>query len=293
MRTLLILAALAVSVHDSYGGWGAGGCGPVGSVARVAPPASEWLEDARNPNLVGLYRGGVQVGVYIRSTGKFYDLLPDGTFSKGRKIGPCGCKAGCACDICKGDCNCAERGPCSDDCGCVPITTAAIENFGVYLDKKPAVPVYRINGKEVSREAAMEAIEKGGLVDDSHKRRLTIIGSEDERKKVLADLTGPLAPLASDLLVQAYPPDNFAVHDAGFRSSGHPTIYLQAPDGKVLHRQDDYQDGAEGLAKAIRKADPNYDASKDKDQRKDAAPFGLSWGMIGAIAAVLLAILKR
>jgi len=40
----------------------------------------------------------------------------------------------------------------------------------------------------------------------------------------------------------------------------------------VLHVQRDYSDGAEGLAKAIRKADPNYDPKKDRDLRVDDCP---------------------
>jgi hypothetical protein len=61
--------------------------------------------------------------------------------------------------------------------------------------------------------------------------------------------------------VQDYAPGNWAVKD-GFFTEGKPTIYLQAPNGKVLHRQDDYSDGAAGLATALRKADPNYSPLK-------------------------------
>jgi len=48
------------------------------------------------------------------------------------------------------------------------------------------------------------------------------------------------------------------------------------PDGQgrgiVLRVQRDYSDGAEGLAKAIRKADPSYDPKKDRDLRVDDCP---------------------
>jgi hypothetical protein len=37
----------------------------------------------------------------------------------------------------------------------------------------------------------------------------------------------------------------------------------------VLHRQDDYSDGAAGLATALRKADPNYSPAEDRDARKN------------------------
>ena len=64
------------------------------------------------------------------------------------------------------------------------------------------------------------------------------------------------------------PIDALGGHAAGFVTTGKPTIYVQAPDGKVLHRQDDYQGGAPELAEAIRRIDPNYDPKKDFDLRK-------------------------
>ena len=68
--------------------------------------------------------------------------------------------------------------------------------------------------------------------------------------------------------MQDYAPNNWAVKD-GFFTEGKPTIYLQAPNGKVLHRQDDYSDGASVLATALRKADPNYSPTEDRDARKN------------------------
>jgi len=48
------------------------------------------------------------------------------------------------------------------------------------------------------------------------------------------------------------------------------------PDGQgrgiVLHVQRDYSDGAEELAKAIRKADPSCDPKKDRDMCVDDCP---------------------
>jgi hypothetical protein len=98
---------------------------------------------------------------------------------------------------------------------------------------------------------------------------LTIIGSDDERKAVTDDLNKHplLSPLASNLLVRDYRPDHWHVARAGFVTAGHPSIYLQATDGKVLHRTAVYE-GPEKLAEAIRKADPHYDPSKDPDLNK-------------------------
>jgi hypothetical protein len=109
------------------------------------------------------------------------------------------------------------------------------------------------------------------LADDSGKLRLTVIGPEGDRRQVLDDLKGPLSDLAGQCLVQDYPPEHWAVAQAGFYTAGKPTIYVQAPDGTVLHRQDDYADGPEGLRQAfqrVRKPDPNYRPDRDRDLRR-------------------------
>ena len=77
----------------------------------------------------------------------------------------------------------------------------------------------------------------------------------------------------------------------GFVTSGQPTIYCQAPDGKVLHRQDDYG-GPEQLAEAARKAKPNYRPENDPNVNRplDAAKQvpGIVW-VIAAVLALLVA----
>lgn len=76
-----------------------------------------------------------------------------------------------------------------------------------------------------------------------------------------------LAPWKERIKVQDYPPDHWAVRDAGFVTSGNPTIYCQAADGTVLHRQDEYR-GPDALAEVLRKADPTYRPEKDPDLNK-------------------------
>jgi hypothetical protein len=82
-----------------------------------------------------------------------------------------------------------------------------------------------------------------------------------------------------------------------FKVDGRPTVYLQAPDGKVLHRQDDFK-GPDDF-QAIRKAIKSYDAGKDVDLRKTpapddkkaptpAAPAISPWLLIGGAAALFL-----
>ncbi|GIW56326.1 MAG: hypothetical protein KatS3mg082_2730 [Nitrospiraceae bacterium] len=152
-----------------------------------------------------------------------------------------------------------------------------VQNFGIDRSKLALQRErFMVNGQQITKQQACQLLENGSLEDDSHKLRLTVIGSETDRKRVLADLKGSLADLAGDFLVQAYPPDNWAVSRAGFYTAGTPTIYVQDPSGKVLHRQDDYDDGPEGLRKAleaIRKPNPNYDQSRDPDRRKPATDF--------------------
>lgn len=146
-----------------------------------------------------------------------------------------------------------------------------IANYGVDRDKISGAGRYTANGREVGPEQALGAVGDGRLDDDAHKLRLTVIGGDAERKKVVDDFRGlpEFQSWRDRVLVQDYPPDHWAVSRVGFKTEGKPSVYLQSPDGKVLHSQFDYQDGPQGLAKAIRRADPSYDPSKDKDKRKD------------------------
>jgi hypothetical protein len=139
------------------------------------------------------------------------------------------------------------------------------KNFGVSTDKIAKNEVYTVNGRIVTEPAVQP------IADDSGKLHLTVIGSDAERRHVLEDLaTAPeLAEFRDRFLVQDYPPDHWAVALCGFYTAGHPTIYLQQPSGKVLHRQDDY-DGPLRLAEALRKASTTYDANRDPDLRVPA-----------------------
>lgn len=170
-----------------------------------------------------------------------------------------------------------------------------VKNFGI--DREQLGPPHEritLGSKEITQAEAKKLLEAGSLTDDSGKLRLTIIGSEADRQRVLDDLKGPLADLASGFLVQSYAPDNWAVARAGFQTSGKPTIYVQSPSGKVLHRQDDYADGPDGLRqalKAIRKPDPNYDPTKDRDLRRPNADLSI-WAVLGLAGVLLLLALR-
>lgn len=149
-----------------------------------------------------------------------------------------------------------------------------VQNFGIDRSRlNGSAERIMLDGREITPSEAARILQAGSLADDSGKLRLTVIGTEADRRRVLDDLKGPLADIAAQCLVQDYPPDHWAVAGAGFYTAGKPTIYVQAPDGKVLHRQDDYADGAEGFRQAferLRKPDPNYRPDKDRDLRRPA-----------------------
>jgi hypothetical protein len=193
---------------------------------------------------------------------------------KAKKAG-CGCN-GPACDCGPAACPCKRGGkPCSGGCDCLvaaPPPRAKWQTSGVDKDKIDGEPRILRRGREISRAQAMSLVEGKELPDDAAKQRLTVIGPEADRRKVLDDLerAPELAPFKGKLAVQSYDPANWAVERSGFVTGGKPTIYVQAPSGKVLHRQDDYEGGAPALAEAIRKADPSYDPAKDPDLRKPA-----------------------
>ena len=174
-------------------------------------------------------------------------------------------------------------------------------NFGIDRSRLNGGERITLDGHQITRAEASEALESGGLTDDSKKLRLTVIGDEAERRRVRDDLKGPLSDVAAQCLVQDYPPDHWAVAKAGFYTNGRPTIYVQAADGKVLHRQDDYADGPDGLRRAferLRRPDPDYQPKKDRDLRVlDLLAFParvvLSWLLAAAIVFVIAVLLLK
>jgi hypothetical protein len=187
----------------------------------------------------------------------------------------CGCSTACTCGcVAGGSCTCRGRA--------AVVAPDKVENFGTVPDKIPTEEGYWINGRRVTALEGKAAVEKGAsLIDDSKKQRLTVVGTEVECKAVLADLAvhPVLAAWKDKLLVQSYRPDDWAIQGVGFPIDGKPTIVIQGPPdeqgrGAVLSHQRSYDQGAEGLARALRQADPSYDPAKDPDLSKQppAAP---------------------
>lgn len=195
------------------------------------------------------------------------------------------CPDSCGCGRCDEGCKCLSTAkPCGPGCSCVVGAEPAVEErtpggktvyFGVDTDKVSESRSYRIcDGasapKEVTRSRAIGEMGEAGIPDDAHKLRLTVIGSEADCKRVLDDLKShpALTPFRDLLVIQDYRPDQWAVADGGFKTSGSPVIYLQTPGvKKPRHRQDEYR-GPEKLAEAIRNADPNYKPELDPDLNK-------------------------
>jgi hypothetical protein len=177
----------------------------------------------------------------------------------------------------------------------------AVENFGIDLDKLHQGRRYALNGREVTAaeaKARLSSPSRAAIPDDSAKARLTVIGPPEATSPVRNDLVQhpALAPWREALLVQCYPPEHWAVARAGFVTTGRPTIYLQSPDGAVLHRQDDYAGGPVALAAALRRADPRYRPERDRDRRLPnlfpALPR-VPLGVVGLVAAGVLLLLPR
>lgn len=264
MFSPIMLAAAALTL----GPWGAAGCGPVGPNAGYV-----WRTRPDDPGRSYLYRGGVQIGGYDHDHQVFrsYDART-GTWGP-RQPPPWQARA-----------------------------SEAVRNFGVDTEKLSGGTDERfvLNGIAASREEVRKVLADRKLPDDAGRLRLTLIGEPALTGSVTNDLarSPALAEWKERLLVQTYPPDHWVVARGGFKTDGRPTIYVQAPDGAVLHRQDDYRDGAEGLASALRRADPHYDPATDPDLRQRRLLPNFSLPSIPApawllAAGVLFLLLRR
>lgn len=289
--SLLVSLPLLLSPPALQAGCQGGSCAPsLGNVSNsvsVAPVVSttySWSPVKGSEDQIALYLGSTQLGVWEYSTGTYFELK--GNEWK-KSVSPVGPPEGASekkkfklhegSQLIENEINCGvDRTQCSKDGNS-----------------------YRVNGKPCSREQAY-ALVGNGLIDDSKFYRITVIGSEVERKQVLSDLeSNPyLKEWKGKTLVKSYDPTHWAVKDLGFLAPGKRFAFLvQLPNGQVLHRQDDYEGGSDKLIEALRKIDPNYKPEKDKDQRKSSDPVsGLLeklkelpvwiWGLLAALGYV-------
>jgi hypothetical protein len=190
-----------------------------------------WIVSPDDPGRIYLYRGGVQQGGY--DLDRHYYRPFDGA---------------------------AWGAPCEP-----PLPPPC---FGVARDKLPDGPRYLLNGRPIAAAEAHDIVERG-LPDDEGKLRVTIIGPDELRRRVHREIEAhpAFASLRDSIAVRDYRPDHWSLQ-VGFVTTGQPTIYCQAPSGRVLHRQDDYAGGADAVVTAIRKAKDNYDPRRDPDLRR-------------------------
>lgn len=207
-----------------------------------------------------------------------------------------------------------------------PFNAAAIANSRVRKSADPfpgGVSPKRIKGPsyhasgEKARQYVAE-IKREGPTDG--KLHLTVIGTADERARVVNDIKTDAAfdTLRENLLVQDYSPEEWPVDPSLGFQPGKPAILLQAGKGpndprggRVLDRAADYSMGPERLAEAVRKADPDYKPeddpgpANDDDEKKPPpkpgpakCPLGINKAnvpyVIGAVALfAIIALMPR
>jgi|SRR5579875_3449409 len=238
-------------------------------LALSASAQYEWHTFPDDADQLSLWRDGRQLGNWRISTREYLPLLAPGVWGT-----PCP----------------PPYPPPQDMIAPGKVESDGILNFGLERAHLPVAGKHLLNGIEVSKEELLQALGPGQLPDDSQWLSLTIIGPEEARQKVLSDLQNSpyLVPWKDHLKVHDYPPDHWAVRDAGFVTTGQPTIYCQASDGTVLHRQDEYR-GPQALAEVLRRADPQYRPERDPDLNQrfmDDFPWPLLLG--GAVVLLLL-----
>ncbi len=254
--------------------------------ARAAATNFRWWSYPHLPGELYLYRGNEQLGAYYKDSGLYRPLLDASRGVWGEDSDP----------------------PAALPAGYVFKHVEPALNFGIERNKllQRAEPdeSYKLTTpqgtRDVSKEEAQNLVTKT-IPDDAKKLRLTVIGTKAERAPVLIDLgLAENADLRDKVNVWDVEPTHWSLRDnvtgkAMYMTGGHPTVYLQAPNGKVLHRQDGYQPGD---VSAIRKLVASYDPSKDPDVRNPLSldltgPLPLLAGGFLGIGALLLVSRRR
>lgn len=198
------------------------------------------------PEQVALYQGDTQIGIFKVPEREYLNLNKNGDFEPSQLPFPIPEKY-------------LELFP-----------IKKILNYGIDLSEMKGRPEsYYHNGRAITKESALHLMGATGIPDDSALLRLTVIGGDSIRKQIKDDLFNDpnLKEFRQIVLLQDYPVSHWAVTGVGFDTTGEVAIYVQSPDGTVIHKQTDYRDGPAGLAAALRKADPNYRRGGDPDLR--------------------------
>ena len=211
----------------------------------------------------------------------------------------CNCCPACSCGE---NCQCSQGKPCCDDCRCLLASSKSavcgatpavdpVAHPGVIADKMHQHGNrYRINDHDVSRREAFAAVTT--VPDDRAKLSLTFAGGTEAERKAAVETAAAIG-LTRDCLVQALPAES-PLLKKGFVTTGHPTVYLQAPDGKPLIRRPDASlESLQLVAAQVAAYDPSKDATgdgftlADLEKRVAAIPTWL-WLVGGAIVVLIL-----
>ena len=278
--TAILCGSLAIAgPFRSRGGssWGTGGCDQfdrLGVPEILGAPAQVKIPESRNPGIewkavdgcpdeIALFQGGVQVGSWSYADGYWRDYFPQLKMWGPKIPTPQATPPARAAKAAKLVMPVAEENEPDDPKN----DLAHQDNMGVDWGKISDHQA-TFNGRKISCDTAIELIGKQ-VPDDSKKFRLTVIGTTAEQKDALTQWASVEPAVKDRCNLWAVTADHWSLKDSAtgqvaFKTAGAPVIYLQAPDGQVLHRQDD----AQGFPEAIRKAAKAYDAAKDPDLRK-------------------------
>jgi hypothetical protein len=221
-------------------------CGQVEAAEKLGM-SWHWHDDGWQQ--LDLMKGNKQVGSYNPKTGVYRSLVD---YSKNLWSPPC-------------------QAPAAIPSWCpAPPGQQSDKNFGLDRFRIPVWESIVKDGERISPAEYRAALEK--VPDDKDVPWLVVIGSKEKREAVLQAWNASQGAGKEKLAVRVWsvPPDHWSLKDLAtgrpaFKVEGEPTIYLQAPDGRVLHRQDDYR--GPGDIEAIRTVKKNYDAKKDTDWR--------------------------
>lgn len=282
MRYLLAsLVALVASCGTAIGQCGPGGCSV--PLVRAGNDAAsqvhyEWRRHNDDQDL--LYANGVCLGGWDYETSTFTEWL-------GQRWG----RVGLRCPIAP------------------PTRVVAQLPTGVDESKLLGGEKATRRGVAISIEDARHVIEGGvdvsQLKDDSHLQRITII-SKDDAKRAAArkeiEASDVLRGARPKLVVWDASSDDWSVKDSGFKCDG-DCIYLQAPDGRVLMRQDSLD--VKGVVDALRKRRDDYDPKRDpsgigsdvwariKEMLGVKIPAGAAVGGAMVVALLMLCMLRQ
>lgn len=299
-RVFIIFAILLAAGGATVAQWGSRGCSPAGPqlwapsaafarqpdfLAQPVQAQSDWRFHPGDPMIAYLYRNGVQVGGYNYAGGYWRDY--DAATDTWGPMVPCtrddapnhigkSIKDGKRVDakptgVVQPK---AESEPLPLPFGQLdrePIAAEKLDltdplNMGVQWNKIEDHGI-TYEGRRISCDKAATMIQNE-IPDHKKKLRVNVIGTESECKPVRDQLVSLEPEISSRILIRCMPPGDWATKDGVtgqvVYKDGHPSLYVQAPDGKVLHRQSDDKQCVDAIRKTVKK----YDADKDPDLRK-------------------------